>query len=143
MGATVQHIHIRRKNAALPNLCQVHLMHAELFDELNARGFTAHAGDLGENITTRGIDLLGLSTGTLLQLGDDAVVEVTGVRTPCAQMDRFQKGLMAATLDKDAAGRLIRKSGIMTIVVADGDVRAGDRIAVTLPAGPHRPLLPV
>jgi MOSC domain-containing protein YiiM len=118
-------------------------MHAELFDELRAKGFAVQPGDLGENVTTSGIDLLALPTGTRLHLGATAVVEVTGLRNPCIQIDDFQKGLMAATLDKDAGGNLIRKAGIMSIVLADGDVRPGDAVRVELPGAPHRPLQPV
>ena len=143
MGKTVQHLYHIRKDPTRPNLCQVHLIHAELFDELRARGFAVSAGELGENVTTSGIDLLALSTGTRLHLGATAIVEVTGLRNPCVQIDQFQKGLMAATLDKDADGNLIRKAGIMSIVLADGDVRPGDAIGVERPAGPHRPLQPV
>ena len=98
---------------------------------------------MGENVTTRGIDLLGLPAGARLHLGDSAVVQVTGLRNPCIQIDRFQKGLMAATLDKDADGNLIRKAGVMSSVLAEGDVRPGDPVRVELPDGPHKPLLPV
>jgi MOSC domain-containing protein YiiM len=143
MGETVKHRSRLRKDPAQPNLRQVHLMHAELFDELRAKGFAVQPGDLGENVTTSGIDLLALPTGTRLRLGATAVVEVTGLRNPCVQLDGFQKGLMAATLDKDAAGNLVRKAGIMSIVLADGDVRPGDAIRVGLPAAPHPPLQPV
>jgi MOSC domain-containing protein YiiM len=100
-------------------------------------------GELGENITTSGIDLLALPTGTRLHLGATAVVEITGLRNPCVQIDNFQQGLMAATLDKDANGNLIRKTGVMSIVISDGDVRPGDPIRVEMPAAPHRPLQPV
>ena len=143
MGETVKHRSRVRKNPTQPNLRQVHLMHAELFDELRAKGFAVQPGDLGENVTTSGIDLLALPTGTRLHLGATAVVEVTGLRNPCIQIDDFQKGLMAATLDKDAGGNLIRKAGIMSIVLADGDVRPGDAIRVELPGAPHQPLQPV
>jgi MOSC domain-containing protein YiiM len=118
-------------------------MHAELFDELRAKGFVVKPGDLGENVTTSGIDLLGLPTGSRLHLGASAVVEITGLRNPCIQIDNFQKGLMAATLDKDADGNLVRKAGIMAIVISDGYVRSGDAIRVEMPATPHRPLQPV
>ena len=101
------------------------------------------AGQLGENVTTRGVDLLGLPAGTLLHLGDTAVVEVTGLRNPCVQIDRFRPGLMAAVLDRDEHGGIVRKSGVMGIVAAGGDVRPGDAIRVELPPGPHRPLVPV
>ena len=98
---------------------------------------------MGENVTTRGVDLLGLPTGARLRLGDEAVVEVTGLRNPCAQLDKIQPGLMAATLERDAAGGLVRKAGIMAVVVAGGEVRPGDRIVVELPAAPHQALEPV
>lgn len=143
MGATVKHRSRVRKDPTAPNLRQVHLMHAELFDELRGMGFEVRPGDLGENVTTVGIDLLALPTGTRLHLGEDAIVEVTGLRNPCVQIDNFQKGLMAATLDRDTDGNLVRKAGIMAIVMADGDVRPGDAVGVELPAPPHRPMLPV
>jgi len=143
MGATVKHRHRVRRDPTQPNLRQVHLIHAELFCELRAKGFVVRPGELGENVTTSGIDLLALPTGTRLHLGATAVVEVTGLRNPCIQIDDFQKGLMAATLDKDADGHLIRKAGIMSVVLTDGDVRPGDAIRVELPEGPHRPLAPV
>src|ERR1700710_2381510 len=127
MGETVKHRSRVRKDPTQPNLRQVHLMHAELFGELRARGFAVQPGELGENVTTSGLDLLALPAGTRLHLGESAVVEVTGLRNPCIQLDRFQKGLMAATLDNDAAGNLIRKAGIMSMVLADGDVRPGDK----------------
>jgi len=142
-GATVQHRSRVARNAAAPNLRQVHLLHAELFDELMTAGFAVWPGDLGENITTRGIDLLGLPTGARLHLGDKAIVEVTGLRNPCIQLDRFQPGLMAATLARDAQGGLVRKAGIMGIVLAGGDVRAADTIRVELPTGPFQKLEPV
>lgn len=138
-GVTVKHRSRARFNPTLPNLRQVHLIHAELFEELAAKGFSVGPADLGENITTSGIDLLGLPTGARLAVGS-AIVEITGLRNPCIQMDRFQDGLMQATLDRDAQRNLVRKAGIMGIVVAGGLVRPGDSIAVTLPEGPHRPL---
>jgi MOSC domain-containing protein YiiM len=143
MGETVKHRSRARKDPTQPNLRQVHLIHAELFEELRAKGFRVRPGDLGENVTTSDLDLLALPTGARLHLGTSAVVEITGLRNPCIQIDGFQKGLMAATLDKDADGNLIRKAGIMGIVLADGDVRPGDVIGVELPTEPHRPLLPV
>jgi MOSC domain-containing protein YiiM len=143
LGVTVKHRSRVAKDPTQPNLRQVHLLHEELFDELQARNFIVKPGEMGENVTTRGVDLLGLPTGTRLHLGQHAVVEVTGLRNPCVQIDRFQQGLMAATLDKDADGNLIRKAGVMSVVLADGDVRAGDAIGIVLPDGPHRPLQPV
>ncbi|MFN8473419.1 MAG: MOSC domain-containing protein [Anaerolineae bacterium] len=140
MGETVKHRSRVRQDPTQPNLRQVHLIHAELFDELSAQGFDVSAGQMGENITTRGIDVLALPTGARLHIGDSAVVEVTGLRNPCAQLDTFQPGLMAAVLDRDADGNLVRKAGIMGIVVEGGEVRAGDAIRVELPPEPHRPL---
>ena len=139
-GRTVQHLSRIRRDPAQPNLRQVHLIHAELHDELGAAGFRVRPGDMGENVTTRGIDLLGLSTGTRLHLGDAAVVQVTGLRNPCAQLDRFQPGLMAAVLDRGPDGTLVRKAGVMAIVLADGEVRAGDAIRVEPSPEPRRPL---
>ena len=136
-GETVQHLSRVAADPSQPNLRQVHLIHAELHDELRAAGFALSAGQIGENVTTRGVDLLGLPRGARLHLGDDAVVEVTGLRNPCAQLGRIQPGLMAATLGRDANGKLIRKAGVMSIVVADGDVRPGDPIRVELPPKPH------
>jgi MOSC domain-containing protein YiiM len=143
MGETVKHRSRVAKDPNQPNLRQVHLMHEELFDELQAKSFIVGPGDMGENVTTRGIDLLGLPTGTRLHLGESAVVEVTGLRNPCVQIDQFQKGLMAATLGKDADGNLIRKAGVMSVVLVDGDVRPGDGVRIELPNAPHQPLKPV
>jgi MOSC domain-containing protein YiiM len=142
-GATVKHRSRVTRDPTQPNLRQVHLIHAELHEELRAPGFVVAAGQMGENITTRGVDLLGLPTGTRLRLGGTAVVEVTGLRNPCAQLDRVQPGLMAATLGRDEHGNLVRKAGIMGIVIAGGEVRPGDRIRIELPPQPHRPLAPV
>ena len=143
MGETVKHRSRVAKDPTLPNLRQVHLIHEELFDELAPKNFIVRPGEMGENVTTRGIDLLGLPSGTRLHLGESAVVEITGLRNPCIQIDRFQKGLMAATLDRDSGGKLIRKAGVMSIVLAEGDVRPGDPIRMELPDGPHRALEPV
>lgn len=142
-GVTVKHRSRVAKNADTPNLRQLHLIHAELLDELRAGGFEIAPGQMGENVTTRGIDLLGLPTGTRLRLGNNAVAEVTGLRNPCRQLEKIQPGLMAATLDRDTAGNLVRKAGIMAIVIEGGPVRAGDPIRAELPNDPHRPLQPV
>lgn len=142
-GATVKHRSRVAIDPTKPNLRQVHLIHAELHDELQAAGFRVGAGDMGENVTTRGVDLLGLPTGTRLRLGATAVVEVTGLRNPCAQLDRFQPGLMAAVVDRDERGELIRKAGVMAVVLVGGEVFAGDAIGVELPPLPHRALAPV
>ena len=136
-GATVKHRSRVAKDPTIPNLRQVHLMHEELFDELRSRGFDLLPGDIGENVTTRGLDLLGLPQGTRLYLGDSAVIELTGLRNPCSQLDKFRPGLMKATLDRAADGSLVRKAGVMAVVLADGDVRAGDAIRVELPPVPH------
>jgi MOSC domain-containing protein YiiM len=142
-GVTVKHRSRLERFGHLPNLRQVHLMHAELFDELRGTGFAVAAGQMGENVTTEGVDLLGLPTGARLHLGPDAVVEVTGLRNPCRQLDKLQPGLMAATLARDPEGNLIRKAGIMGIVVEGGEVREGDPIRVELPPPPHQKLEPV
>jgi len=142
-GATVKHRSRVKRDASQPNLRQVHLIHAELHEELRVAGFAVSAGQMGENITTQGIDLLGLPAGARLCLGAAAVVEVTGLRNPCAQLDRIQRGLMAATLGGDEHGNLVRKAGIMGVVVTGGEVRPGDPIRVEFPPQPHRPLAPV
>ena len=143
LGETVKHRSRVARDPSRPNLRQVHLIHAELHDELRAAGFTLSAGQMGENVTTRGVDLLGLPTGARLHLGDSAIVVVTGLRNPCRQLERIQRGLMAATLDRDERGDLIRKAGVMATVLAGGVVRPGDPIRVELPPEPHRPLEPV
>ena len=137
-GETVKHRSHARRDPAKRNLRQVHLIHSELHDELAGQGFAGlRPGQMGENITTKGIDLLGMPVGTRLRLGDEAVVEVTGLRNPCAQLDGIQPGLMKATLDRDEAGGVVMKSGIMGIVVASGEVRPGAPISVELPPEPH------
>ena len=142
-GRTVKHRSRVKRDPTQPNLRQVHLVHAELFDELMAADFAVWPGDLGENITTRGLDLLSLPEGTRLRLGAGAVIEITGLRNPCVQLDRLQPGLMAAVLDRDASGELVRKAGVMAIVLAGGEVRPGDSIAIEMPQLPHRELAPV
>ena len=142
-GATVKHRSRVRTDSTKPNLRQVHLIHSELFDELREKGFEVEPGMMGENITTRGVELLKLPTGTRLYLGDTALLEVTGLRNPCKQLNGFAAGLMDATLDRDANGELVRKAGIMAIVLAEGEVRAGDSIRIELPPEPHRALEPV
>jgi MOSC domain-containing protein YiiM len=140
MGKTVQHRSRVAVDPSQPNLRQVHLIHTELHDELRAAGFSVAPGQMGENITTRGINLLNLPTGTRLYLGDQAVVELTGLRNPCAQLDQFQAGLMAAVLDRDEEGKLIRKAGVMGIVAVGGDVKPGDHIQIEWPPEPHQTL---
>ena len=143
LGATVQHRSRVARDPSQPNLRQVHLVHAELHDELTAAGFELSPGVMGENITTRGVDLLALPTGARLAIGETAVVEVTGLRNPCTQLDGIQAGLMSATLARDGEGNLVRKAGVMAIVLADGVVQPGDPIRVALPPLPHVPLKPV
>lgn len=142
LGRTVKHRSRLAKDPSQPNLRQIHLIHAELFDELRP-AYDVHPGDVGENVLTRGLDLLGLSAGARLHLGDDAVVEVMGLRNPCVQIDRFSDGLMAAMLDRDPDGEVVRKAGVMGVVLAGGAVRPGDTIRVELPPGPHVALAPV
>ncbi len=139
-GATVQHRSRKRWRPDLPNLRQVHLLHAELLDDLRERGYDVSAGQVGENVLTRGVDLLALSTGTRLHLGADAVVELTGLRNPCVQLDRFADGLMEATLRRDEDGTLHRLAGVMSVVLCTGDVRPGDAVRVEVPAGQAIPL---
>ncbi|WP_331766995.1 MOSC domain-containing protein [Embleya sp. NBC_00896] len=140
LGVTVKHRSRVAVDPTQPNLRQVHLIHAELHEELAADGYAVTAGDLGENVTTRGVDLLALPTGTLLHLGEEAVVEVTGLRNPCPQINAFRSGLLKKVLVRDEAGAVIRKAGVMGVVRAGGEIRPGDPIRVELPAPPHRPL---
>lgn len=140
MGVTVKHRSRVRADPTQPNLRQVHLIHGELHDELQRAGFNVAEGTMGENITTRGIDLLGLPRGARLHIGETAIVEITGLRSPCAQLDHYQKGLTAAVLGRNPDGSLIRRAGVMGIVLAGGQVCAGDAIRVDLPPFPHMPL---
>lgn len=142
-GATVKHRSRVRKDPTQPNLRQVHLIHTELHEELARQGFEVGPGQMGENVTTSGIELLALPKGTRLRLGSQAVVEITGLRNPCTQLDGIAPGLMKATLDRDADGELVHKAGVMGVVLEGGEVRPGDPIAVELPAEPHVRLAPV
>lgn len=139
-GVTVQHRSRVRVDPTQPNLRQVHLIGAELHRQLAVSGFTVSHGALGENVTTEGVDLHALPTGTRLRLGTEAVVELAGLRNPCSQIEEFQVGLLAEVLGRDAFGALVRKAGVMAIVLAGGIVRAGDLIAVELPPSPYRRL---
>ncbi|MFF0727312.1 MOSC domain-containing protein [Streptomyces sp. NPDC004134] len=139
-GVTVRHRSRVARDPSQPNLRQVHLTHEELFAEVAGAGFAVRPGELGENVTTRGVDLLGLPTGTLLHLGAEAVVEVTGLRNPCHQIDDFQSGLLKQVVGRDAAGNVVRKAGVMSVVLTGGVVRPGDPVVVVLPDAPHRPL---
>ena len=138
-GTTVKHRSRINRDPTVPNLRQVHLIHAELFDELKEKGFELQAGDIGENILTRGIDLLDFPRGARLQIGG-AVIEITGLRNPCYQLNDFQDGLMNACIDKDVDGNAVFKSRIMSVVLTSGDVKAGDAISIELPDEPHQPL---
>ena len=129
-GQTVQHRSRVAADPCQPNLRQVHLIHTELHQELRAKGFSVYAGQMGENITTIGVDLLLLPVATQLHVGNEAIIEVTGLRNPCIQLNGFRPGLMSAVVDRDANGRLIRKSGIMGIVLIGGIVRPGDDIKI-------------
>lgn len=142
-GTTVKHRSRVKRDPNQPNLRQVHLIHSELHDELAIAGFDVAPGQMGENITTKGVDLLGLPGGSRLKIGESAVVEVTGLRNPCAQLDDIQQGLMKATLDRDEEGNIVRKAGVMSIVLSGGTVRPGDTIDIELPDGEHRLLEPV
>jgi len=139
-GETVKHRSRVAVDPSQPNRRQIHLIHVELFAELAALGLPIEPGDMGENVTTRGLDLLALPVGTQLRLGPHALIALTGLRNPCAQIDAFRPGLLKAVLDRQADGSLVRKAGVMGIVLADGEVRPGDAIDVTLPARPHRAL---
>lgn len=142
MGTTVKHRSRVARDPSQPNLRQVHLIHAELLDELAAKGFKVSPGRMGENITTRGLDLLGLPTGARLHIGG-AIVEVTGLRNPCAQLDGIEPGLMQAVLGRDAEGNLVRKAGIMGIVLQGGEVKPDDGVRAVLPPEPHVALKPI
>jgi len=139
-GVTVQHRSRVRADPTQPNLRQVHLIPAELFDDLAVAGYPVGPGDLGENITTSGVDLLGLPRGTVLRIGDEAVVEVTGLRNPCQQINGFRGGLLREVLSTGPAGRVVRRAGIMGVVVHSGPVRSRDRIRVERPEQPWHPL---
>lgn len=142
-GTTVQHRSRVRKDPSQPNLRQVHLVHGELHDALRRQGYEVAPGELGENVTTRGVDLLALPTGARLHLGAEAVVEVTGLRNPCGQLDGLRPGLRAALLDHDEDGGLVRLAGVMAVVRAGGRVRPEDTVTVDVSDLPHRPLEPV
>lgn len=142
-GHTVQNRYLKRLDSSRPNLRQVHLLQAELLDELRTQGFEVSAGGLGENISTRGLDMLSLARGTRLHIGADAIVELTGLRAPCVQIDRFRNGLKAQVTTRDARGASIIKAGVMGIVLRGGAICGDDVIVVRPPDGPHAPLEPV
>ncbi len=136
MGEKVKHRSRVVKDPNQPNLRQVHLIHSELHQELISKGFRISPGDMGENITTKGIDLLTLPKDTILAIGNEVELQVTGLRNPCLQLDGLAPGLMKAVLDRDKDGNLVRKAGIMTVVMAGGVIRIGDPIVVKLPNPP-------
>lgn len=142
-GVTVKHRSRVAKDPTQPNLRQVHLLHEELFDAVASGGLNVLPGDMGENLTTRGIDLLALATGTRLMIGLSAVIEITGLRNPCSQIENFQTGLMAAVLDRDVDGALVRKAGVMAVVLQGGFVQAGDVIDIVYEPNEYRMLVPV
>lgn len=142
-GSTVKHRSRVARDPSQPNLRQAHIIHSELFEELAQRGFKVDAGDLGENITSQGVDLLALPRGVRLHIGPEAVIEVTGLRNPCQQINAFQPGLMNAVLDRAADGALVRKAGVMGVVLVGGLIRPGDVIRIAPPDGPFQPLEPV
>jgi MOSC domain-containing protein YiiM len=143
-GITTQHLYLKRKDPTLPNLCQVHLIASELLEELVSKGYALEPGELGENILTSGIELLTLPRGTLLHLGIEAIVEVTGLRTPCSQIDGHRSGLQQHLWgERDATGKRTRRAGIMCIVLTGGIIHPNDSIRVVLPPEPHLPLGPV
>lgn len=142
-GATVQHLSRVRRDPTEPNLRQVHLIHAELLDELVGKGYDVSPGLLGENLTTRGVDLLDLPTGTRLRLGGQAVIMVTGLRNPCHQIDDCRAGVLKQVLGRDASGAVVRRAGVMAVVTRGGTVRAGDPVTLESPEPPHRRLEPV
>jgi len=139
-GKKVKHIYIAKRKPNKPNLRQVHLIHTELHDELSEKGFSVSAGQMGENITTKGIDLLNLPQDTILKIGDSSVILITGLREPCHQLNGVENGLMKAVLGKDENGGLIRKSGVMAVVLEGGEVKAGDEILMEFPDKPFEKL---
>ncbi len=139
-GTTVQHIYLKRRNPLAPNRMQVHLIQSELLDELAVAGFDLKPGQLGENITTRNMNLLSLPLGTQLHLGDEAIVELTGLRSPCSQIERFQPGLLKQVIARDAANQVLAKAGVMAIVIHNGLVQPGAHVQTTLPPHPHTSL---
>ena len=143
-GTTVQHLYQVRRDPSKPNLCQVHLFAAEKLGELAAAGYPLGPGEIGENVLTCGVDLLALPRGTRVRLGAQAVVEITGLRTPCSQIDGYRTGLQKLLWGpRDAKGKRERRAGVMAVVVTGGEVLPGDPLVVELPLEPHQPLGPV
>lgn len=138
-GVTVRHRSRVAADPSQPNLRQVHLIHGELFDDLAGAGFTVAPGELGENITTSGLDLLALPVGARLGFGD-AVVIVTGLRNPCDQINGLAPGLLKQVVRTDEHGNVERLAGVMGIVSRGGEVVPGCPIDVDLPPEPHHRL---
>lgn len=139
-GATVRHRSRVAADPLQPNLRQLHLFPAEWLEALDARGFDLAPGGLGENLLTRGLDLLALPTGTLMRFSQGPLVAVTGLRNPCRQIEAYRQGLLAAVLDRDAEGAAVLKAGIMAVILEGGAIAPGDSIALSLPPEPHRKL---
>jgi MOSC domain-containing protein YiiM len=137
-GRVIQHRYLAKKMPVMPNNRQVHLIASELFTELGLSGFNVSPGELGENITTAGLDLTNLPLGTRLRLGSSAVVEITGLRTPCSLIDRFQKGLKRAMIMKHEQPRF--RCGVLGVAKATGKIAPGDPIIVELPSFSLQPL---
>ncbi|MDE0771993.1 MAG: MOSC domain-containing protein [Salibacteraceae bacterium] len=143
LGKKVKHRYLVNKDPNQPNLRQVHLVHSELFDELKTKGFNLQAGEIGENITTKGVELLALPRNSILTIGANVKIKITGLRNPCSQLNAIKKGLLKAVLDKDKKGNTIRKSGVMGIVLEGGEISIGNKIIVELPSKPYLRLEPV
>ncbi len=138
-GELVKHRYLVKRDPTQPNLNQIHLINQELFDAVAERGYTVTPGQLGENITTLGVDLISLPTATVLRIGAEATVELTGLRNPCPQIDGFQDGLLSHLIYRKD-GKTVRNCGVMGIVLTGGEVLPGDSITIDLPPVPHRPL---
>ena len=139
-GQTVQHRYDKKKDPNRPNLRQVHLIQSELFDWVANKGYAIAPGDLGENITTRGIDLLALPLGTRLKLGESAIVELTGLRHPCKLINSLGQNLMDVMKDSTPKGEMRPKAGVMSVVIESGKIMPDDEVVVFLPNGPFVPL---
>ena len=142
-GVTVKHRSRVAKDPSQPSLRQVHLIHAELLDELASKGFEVTAGQLGENILTHRIDLLALPAGTHMVFPSGAQLKITGLRNPCHQINGHTPGLMDALLDKADDGSLIRKGGVMAVVLEGGLVSVNDDVKIVFPSEPWQSLKPV
>jgi hypothetical protein len=137
-GAFVKHRYLARWRPRMANERQVHLINQALFEELFSEGFNVQPGNLGENVTTRGIDLLRLPLGTMLALGPTAAVELRGLRTPCVLVDRFRKGLLKALVRKGEQPRF--RAGVMGVVREGGILFPGNPVKVTISPAPWQAL---